>query len=97
MSYDLHPDAADEHQRQVSYYEEKQKGLGKRYHAAFRKAVEAACNGPQRYKIDWPPDIRRVQFTAFPFDLVYREQRGIVQVLAIAHHRREPGYWLYRR
>lgn len=97
MSYDLHPDAADEHQLQVSYYEEKQKGLGKRYHAAFRTAVEAACNGSKRYKIVQPPDIRRVRFTAFPFDLIYREQRGIVQVLAIAHHRREPGYWLYRR
>ena len=29
-------------------------------------------------------------------DLVYREVDGLVQVLAIAHHRRQPGYWVAR-
>jgi hypothetical protein len=42
------------------------------------------------------PDIRRTMFKVFHFDIVYREVGGIVQVLAIAHHRRQPGYWLAR-
>jgi len=35
-------------------------------------------------------------FKIFHFDLVYREVDGAVQVLAIAHHRRQPGYWVAR-
>ena len=35
-------------------------------------------------------------FNVFHFDLVYREVDGLVQMLAIAHHRRQPGYWVAR-
>ena len=35
-------------------------------------------------------------FKVFHFDLVYRVVDGQVQVLAIAHHRRQPGYWTAR-
>jgi hypothetical protein len=42
------------------------------------------------------PDIRRAMFKVFHFDLVYREVDGLIQVLAIAPHRRQPGYWAAR-
>ena len=32
----------------------------------------------------------------FPFNVLYREAGNTVQVLAVAHHRRRPGYWLGR-
>lgn len=32
MTYRLHPEAAREHQQQVAYYENEQRGLGRRYH-----------------------------------------------------------------
>jgi hypothetical protein len=35
-------------------------------------------------------------FKVFHFDLIYREVDGLVQVLAVAHHRRRPGYWTGR-
>jgi toxin ParE1/3/4 len=55
-----------------------------------------ACGAPERPKIVRLPDIRRVTLHSFPFDLVYRERQGQVQVLAVAHRRREPGYWVGR-
>ncbi len=58
MKYVLHPDAAEEHRRQVTYYEAKQPGLGKRYHAEFRKSVHDACDKLVQYQIVYPPNIR---------------------------------------
>jgi toxin ParE1/3/4 len=96
VNYRIHPEAAAEHRRQIAYYEEKQAGLGRRYHAAFRAALAIACEAPQRPRIVRPPDIRRVSLSIFQFDLIYREKQGVVQVLAVAHHRREPDYWIRR-
>ena len=29
----------------------------------------------------------------FPFSIVYRVHQDAMQVVAVAHHRRRPGYW----
>jgi toxin ParE1/3/4 len=94
--YQLHPRAAAEHRKQVAYYEQQQPGLGRRYHAEFQAVLTAACATPRRHRVVCAPDIRRLGFEVFPFDLIYRETAGMVQVLAISHHRRQPGYWLGR-
>ena len=39
---------------------------------------------------------RRYVFRRFPFYLVYREFEQTIQVLAVAHGRRRPGYWRTR-
>ena len=39
---------------------------------------------------------RRYYFPSFPFTLVYRLKGNIITVVAIAHHRRKPGYWSNR-
>lgn len=96
MSYQLHPDAAHEHRQQVAYYENEQKGLGARYHAEFQAVLTAICEMPLRPRILHPPGIRSVSFKVFHFSVIYREANGAVQVLAVAHHRRQPGYWLER-
>jgi len=96
MRYWLHPEAAEEHKKQVTHYEEIQAGLGKRYHSEFQNVLALVCASPDRLRIVLAPDIRRAMFKVFHFDLVYREVGGLVQVLAIAHHRRQPGYRVAR-
>ena len=96
MSYWLHPEAAEEHKKQVAHYEEIQAGLGKRYHAEFLNVLARVCASPDHSRLALTPDIRRAMFKIFHFDLVYREVDETVQVLAIAHHRRQPGYWAAR-
>lgn len=97
MRYRLHPEAALEHAEQVAYYEAITPGLGKRYHAAFRAAVLQVCEAPDRYKMVQPPAIRRASLRGFPFSILFRVSEDVVQVLAIAHHRRRPSYWVNRR
>ena len=94
--YWLHPEAAEEHKKQVAYYEEAQAGLGRRYHNEFLAAASIAANATHRFAIVLAPDIRRTHLKVFHFDIIYRVVNGSIQVLAIAHHRRQPGYWSSR-
>jgi len=48
----------------------------------------------------WPrfeEDSRRIPFRRFPFVLIYRETNERIEVLALAHGRRRPGYWRDRK
>ena len=96
MNYRLHPDAALEHEEQVTYYEERRAGLGRRYHLAMLRAIALASSNPRRFKIVRPPNLRKVSLRGFPFAVIYREVDSMVQILAIAHHRRAPNYWVRR-
>jgi toxin ParE1/3/4 len=96
VNYRLHPEAAWEHEEQVAYYEARQAGLGRRYHSAVLNAISKACRSPGRFKVVRPPSIRRVSLAGFPFAVIYREVSMTIQVLAIAHYRRDPNYWQQR-
>jgi len=96
MNYGFHPAAEAEHLEQIVFYESRRQGLGARYREEFLQAVRKICETPERYAIERPPDIRRVRLRAFPVALIYRERNAAVQVLAVSHYRRRPGYWLGR-
>ncbi len=96
MNYRLHPDAALEHEEQIAYYEERQAGLGRRNHLAMLRAIDRAGKAPRRFKIVRSPNLRKVYLRGFPFAVIYRELDSVLQVLAIAHHRRAPNYWVGR-
>jgi plasmid stabilization system protein ParE len=58
-------------------------------------AIDQIEQGPRQ----WPPylgETRRYLLRRFPFFVVFRETPDRVEVLAIAHGRRRPGYWLGR-
>lgn len=40
---------------------------------------------------------RRLPLHGYPFDLVYRTGADSIIVIALAHQRRQPGYWMGRR
>ena len=96
MSYTFHPAAEAEHLESVAYYESKQAGLGASYLAEFERTMSDACEAPHRYPIEKQPDVRRIRMNRFPFAVLFRESSGTVQVLAAAHNRRRPQYWLGR-
>ncbi len=96
MSYFYHPAAESEHLESVAYFESKRPGLGSLYFADFEETMEIICASPLRYPIGMQPDVRRVQLKKFPFTVLYRQTSTAIQVLAVAHHRRRPQYWLGR-
>lgn len=96
MNYCFHPAAEAEYLEQIAFYRSRQQSLGSRYREHFLKTIGQVCETPAQYAIEHPPDIRRVRLRAFPLTVIYRERDAMVQVLAIAHNRRRPGYWLGR-
>lgn len=47
----------------------------------------------------WPPCLaktRRYLLRRFPFFVVFRETNDRLQIPAVAHARRRPGYWMGR-
>jgi len=96
VSYQFHPAAEAEHLETVAYFESKRPGLGASYLAEFEMVMSSVCASPHRYPIERRPDIRRIRMKRFPYFVLYREVSGTIQVLAVAHHRRRPNYWLGR-
>jgi plasmid stabilization system protein ParE len=42
-------------------------------------------------------DVRKLSLRRFPYSLVYRDESELIRVIAVAHHRRMPGYWTRAR
>jgi toxin ParE1/3/4 len=96
MNYYFHPAAEAEHLESVAYFESKGPGLGASYLEEFEGIIGTICNAPHRYPIEMQPDVRRIRMKKFPFTILFRESLDDVQVLAVAHNRRRPQYWLGR-
>ncbi len=96
MNYYFHPAAEAEHLESVAYYESKRPGLGASYLDEFESIIEPVCETPHRHPIEMQPDVRHIRMKRFPFTILFREISGDVQVLAVAHNRRRPRYWLGR-
>jgi toxin ParE1/3/4 len=95
MSAELHDDADAELTEASVYYELHREGYAARFLAAFRSArdfvVDHPRSGrPERYGVrSWP-------ISGFPYDIVYVSRGAEILIIAVAHHRRRPGYWRSR-
>lgn len=58
-------------------------------------AIRQIAEFPTRYRCH-VLGTRQFVLPNFPFSILYREQTGSVTVVAVAHHRRRPGYWRNR-
>ena len=81
------------------WYERHRAGLGVDFldavDGAVAKIAEAPGVGSQLPGIS-DPTIRRRPVRRFPYHVVYLELPNRLQVLAVAHDRRKPAYWVGR-
>ena len=89
------PDARAEFLAAVEYYEECEAGLGRR----FRQLVETEIGNigfmPFRFRVLHAP-FRRCLIPSFPYYLIFSIEPNFILVVALAHTKRKPGYWLDR-
>lgn len=43
-----------------------------------------------------PRNTRSISLRRYPFSIHYRPERDLIRIVAVAHHRRRPGYWVKR-
>jgi toxin ParE1/3/4 len=92
----FHAEAEVELTAEISFYEERSPGLGKRFAREVQAAVQLASVFPRigtRFKFG----TRRVFPKKFPFSIVYQETSSGIVVLAIAPFLRRPAYWRGRK
>ena len=101
MRLELHPEAQAELRRAALWYEERRPGLGDEFISEISASLERVRNAPESYSA-WPgtraegPVIRKATIHRFPYVIAFEEHEQHVLVLALAHTRRRPLYWLTR-
>jgi toxin ParE1/3/4 len=93
----FHPAAAEEFLAAVEYYRAALPELGQRFSQAVRHATELAAERPEAGSSRGASDVRRLVVVGFPYDLVYWRRADVLEVIALAHHRRRPNYWRDRQ
>ncbi len=96
MNYRFLGAARAEHLEEVAFYESRSPGLGAAYLAEFEAVMARICANPALYPRMGDVDIRKATLKRFPFHVIYRVMPTQIVVLAIAHHRRRPAYWVER-
>ena len=89
---EIHPSALAELKSALSWYLERNETAADKFVAELDRAIELLVATPRR----WPAGdhgTRKFVLRRFPFATFYREKQSVVQVLAIAHGHRRPGYW----
>lgn len=92
----FHAAAAEEGYAAFAWYAERSLAAAEGFREELRHAVDAISDAPER----WPrygANARRYVFPRFPFSLVYVVRNGGVEILAVAHGKRRPGYWKTRQ
>lgn len=88
-------DARREFLDAVAYYESCEPGLGKRFHQAVVSATQRIQTMPLNYRVIHTP-FRRCMVSHFPYGLLYTIEPEYIVIIAVAHAKRKPGYWMER-
>lgn len=76
-------------------YDEQVPGLGDEFAVEVEQSARQIAVHPE----SGSPHLlgtRRVHVERFPYSLVYTERNEQLIILAVAHHRRRPEYWIRR-
>ena len=91
----IYPEALGEIDSAAAYYKEKAEGLEQKILDEFEDALTQIRRRPLMYRIVMN-GVRKVRLRHFPYGVVYRLRDDIVEVIALVHVRKEPGYWKQR-
>jgi toxin ParE1/3/4 len=87
------PSAARELAADVRYYNERYAGRGQRFAEAVERTLSLIVEFPLAFPVLYAPDIRSAKVARFPYRVVYVIVGSNIDVVAVAHTKRRPGYW----
>jgi plasmid stabilization system protein ParE len=92
----FHPEAIEEAEAAARWYRERSPQAAARFVEEIHLVIDRILAGPARWPRG-PHGTRKLKLPCFPFLVTYREVHDVIQILAIAHGRRLPGYWKKRK
>jgi plasmid stabilization system protein ParE len=93
----FHPTAQRELEETVDRYNTEEQGLGREFREEVQRVLELLVRFP---RLGQPVrgSIRRAVLSRFPYQVYYRLlESGQLRILAVAHDRRKPEYWVGRQ
>ncbi|MBI2218843.1 MAG: type II toxin-antitoxin system RelE/ParE family toxin [Candidatus Rokubacteria bacterium] len=96
----LSPEAIDEVFEATVWYMARRPGLESEFLAEIDRVLPLIGSSPASFPrlLDLPEDlvVRRALLPRFPYAVIFMDLGPHVRVLAVAHAKRRPGYWLDR-
>ena len=91
----FHPEAVQELRAAFLWYFDRNPIVAQSFQDETEHAIETILENPHQWQ-NWGKSERKYVFSRFPFNLIYRVNLNKVEVIAIAHQKRKPGYWKKR-
>ena len=95
MNLEFFEEASEAVEEHRAWYRERSETAEAAFLRELDHAVELVLEAPLR----WPKYLANTQryvFRTFPFSLVYFIENDILNIVAVAHSKRRPGYWRKR-
>jgi toxin ParE1/3/4 len=93
---EFHDEAGAEYDAAFDWYLERSTDAALRFDAEVDRALAQIIAAPRRWAAALH-STRRFLLRQFPYTLIYRERiDGDIQIVAVAHTSRKPGYWKKR-
>jgi plasmid stabilization system protein ParE len=96
----LSDEAIDELLEAATWYRSRRPGLDSEFLAEVDRVLPLIGSSPASFPrlLDLPKDlvIRRALLPRFPYAVIFMDLGEHIRVLAVAHAKRRPGYWLDR-
>jgi plasmid stabilization system protein ParE len=91
----IHPAALEEAEAATDWYAQRSRRAAERFLGELDRAMDQISRNPRQYP-SHDFGTRRMVLHRFPFVIVFREAVAGVEIIAVAHGRRRPGYWRER-
>jgi toxin ParE1/3/4 len=93
---EFHTEAGSEYDAAFDWYLERSPDAALEFDAELDRALARIIETPRRWAAS-SFSTRRFLLRWFPYILIYRERSsGDIQIVAVAHTSRKPGYWKER-
>jgi toxin ParE1/3/4 len=89
----VHPEARREASTATTWYHTRSHDAARDFTRAVRAGVQSIRERPAAWARWKGSDVRRKILRRFPYSIFYIVENDAVVIVAIAHHKRRPGYW----
>ena len=94
--YRFHPEARVEARSAASWYRERSREAARGFTAAVAEGLQSIRERPEAWPTWQRADIRRRVLPRYPYSIFYVIEGDMIVIVAVAHHKQRPGYWLPR-
>jgi toxin ParE1/3/4 len=91
----IHPEAAKELTHSVKWYFEQSQSAAANFLNEIERCISKITESPEIFPQYFHGSQRAIVKT-FPYSVIFRIKMDTIEIIAIAHAKRRPGYWRRR-